>query len=146
LIELTVFDVPQAVSIDWDYALKACKSLDKSLGGGNTIRGKTAIVILAEYAATAYRCASPPDGVGLIVVVCPPGVWFCPNNKGADGLFIEPYSLEKHGEEFQIVGKTQLLDFCSISARMDGWGFFSEMIDAAKSRLTIAQGAQKNGY
>ena len=134
LEEFKVHKNPSTVFIDWDYALDVCQTLDK-LKIGDTraqIKGKAAIVILAEYAATAQRCAYPPSDVGLVVVVCPPSVWFCPNYKGLSGMFVEPYSKEKHGEGLEFTGKKALWDFGSIQARMDGWGFAAEMIAASK--------------
>jgi hypothetical protein len=130
LIELTVFDTARTVGINWAYALEICADLDKPAKeeSGTRIKGKAAIKILAEYAATAHRCAWPPPSCGLIIVVCPPSVWFCPNDKQLHGLFVEPYDLEKHGAGLQITNKTDLFDFCSISARLDGWRFSSEMV------------------
>jgi hypothetical protein len=130
LIKLPVFDTPSIVSINWDYALEICSDLDKPAKeeGRARIKGKAAIRILTEYAAIAHRCAWPPPSCGLIIVVCPPSVWFCPNDKQLHGLFIEPYDIEKHGAGLELTNKPDLSDYCSISARLDGWRFSSEMV------------------
>lgn len=129
LQEIKVHEKQSTVFVDWDYALGICKSLDKVDENEKRypIKGKAAILILAEYAAIAQRCAWPPNNVGLVVVVCPPSVWFCPNEKGLSGMFIEPYSQEKHGNGIEFIGKESLWDFCSIQARLDGWQFFAKM-------------------
>ena len=137
--EIRVHENPSTVYVDWDYALNICESLDKVGSDDDRLpmTGKTAILVLAEYAAIAHKCAWPPENVGLAVVVCPPSVWFCPKEKGKglEGLFIEPYSKVRHGEGLEFVKRDpDLLDFCSINARRDGWRFAAEMTFAGKGK------------
>jgi hypothetical protein len=132
-----VHEDPSTVFVDWEYALRVCETLDRLEDGEDRhpISGKAAVRILAEYAATAHRCSWPPSTVGLIIVVCPPSVWFCPtSDPSKNGLFIEEYSENKHGQGVQFLGKDHLFDFCSISASLDGWQFCSEMTFAKENQ------------
>jgi hypothetical protein len=122
---------PIPVFVDWDYAIAVCEKLDRPLEDRRPIQGRTAVRILAEYAAIAHRSAWPPDGVKLAVVVAPPSVWFCPSEHGHHGGFICAYDSDVFGtgiEFFKAGAEHSLFDYCSISARLDGWSFASRMI------------------
>jgi hypothetical protein len=136
LEELIVFETPQVVHIDWDYALEISKTLDRPDPDEDrlSIRGKAAIMILAEYGAIAYKCSLPPKSVKLAVVVCPPCTWFCPSTDGLDGVFVEKYSSEKFGSGILIDAKDpNLFRYGSIEARMDGWQFAALMVSKSYS-------------
>jgi hypothetical protein len=140
LIELRVFETPQTVHVDWDYALEICKTLDRPEPDEDRlpITGKAAIAILAEYGAVAHKCSFPPESVKLAVVVCPPCTWFCPSMDGLDGVFVEQYSPDKFGSGISIeVEDTDLLRYGSIYARMDGWDFAARMVQREIERESV---------
>lgn len=131
MIEINPFkEANKVVSVDWDYALKAVENIDNHADQENrrTIKGKAAINILAEYGVIAYRCASPPENSKLAIVISPPYVYFCPSLDGIDGVFIEEYNQEKHGDFFLELKKEGLFDYTNIGGRLDGWGFFGGMV------------------
>jgi hypothetical protein len=130
-IQLEPFkEINKPVLIDWEYALKAVENLDKyaSDENRNPIKGKAAIAILAEYGAIAYKCIYPPKNTKLAIIISPPHVRFCPSSDGLDGVFIENYTEEKHGKCFLELTKDGLFAYNNIDSRIDGWGFFSNMI------------------
>jgi len=130
-IQLEPFkEINKPVLIDWEYALKAVENLDKyaSDENRNPIKGKAAIAILAEYGAIAYKCIYPPEDTKLAIIISPPHVRFCPSSDGLDGVFIENYTEEKHGKCFLELTKDGLFAYNNVDSRIDGWGFFSDMI------------------
>lgn len=129
MIEFNVFDEPSKVQIDWEYALKVAEDLDTSAHQENRhpIKGKVAVQILGEYAATAHRCAFPPEYVKLAVVISPPYVWFCPSSDGLHGSFIEEYDQQRHGSGTRLT-KEELFAYTNIDARLDAWSFYAQML------------------
>lgn len=130
-IQLDPFkEISKLVVIDWEYALQAVENLDTSAieEDRKAIKGKAAINILAEYGAIAYKCVYPPENTKLAIVISPPVVRFCPSLDGLDGVFIENYTEEKHGKFFLELTKDDLFAYSNIDSRIDGWGFFGDMI------------------
>lgn len=130
-IELRPFeDTTQVVFVDWEFALNAAKSLDISAEeeGRLPINGKAAINILAEYGVITHKCVYLPENSKLAIVLSPPFVRFCPSVDGLEGIFIEEYEEGKHGKVFLELKKEGLFSYSNIDSRIDGWGFFGDMI------------------
>jgi hypothetical protein len=129
--EIRVFDTPQIIKVDWEYAIDQCRNIDRVESDENRlpITGKAAVLILAEYGSIAYKCAYVPSDINLAVIVCPPCVWFCPSKERLDGVFIEEYSEERFGGGLKLTKiDCDLFSYSSIEARLDGWHFAAWII------------------
>jgi len=117
---------------DWDSALTAASKLDQLEPGEDRslIRGKTALLIVAEYGVTFYKAAHPGEEVSLslAIVIDENVVYIIPSRDGLNGIFIGEYRAEKYGEWVKKLTKEGLWAFSNIDARIDGWTFFSEMV------------------
>ena len=122
----------ELVFVDWDFALSVVETLDKyaSDENRNSIKGKAAINILAEYGAITYKAVCPPTK--LAIVISPPFIFFCPSPDGLDGVFIEDYYEDKHGKCFMQLEKDNLFAYTNIDARLDGWAFAAGMVELAR--------------
>lgn len=124
-------EINKPIIIDWEYALQVVENLDTSAikEDRNPIKGKAAIAVLAEYGAIAYKAVCPPESTKLAIIISPPYVRFCPSSNGLDGVFIENYKEEKHGKCFlELTKEDDLFAYNNVDSRIDGWGFFSNMI------------------
>ena len=131
--EIIQFD-PMSVQVDFDYALKAVKNLDVTAEKENRlpIEGNSAIRILGEYGAIAYRCSWVPQNVKLAIVICPPFFWLCPSKNGLNGIFIEEYEENYHGKGISIEKGKELFSYTNIDGRLDGWSFCTQMMFGQK--------------
>lgn len=120
LIQVTPFQFESPpVFVDWDYAL--------NLITDGFIKRKASINCLAEYGAIAYECTSVAEtNSRLAIVICDSSVWFCPSRDGLNGVFIEPYRPERHGQGIEYKKQT-LLECTNFQARLDGWDFFAQI-------------------
>lgn len=124
----------------YEVAFKEAIELSKDLDcesnydrGELPLFGAPVLQLLGIYGVLAHKASSKPKNQKLAVVVWPPQVFFCPSKDGLDGVFVEPYSEEKHGKNCFVLHKdSNIWDFGSVDALRDGWTFCAEMVNIAR--------------
>ena len=119
------------VHVDKEHAFKSITGWDVGADAENRlpIEGMAAVRILEEYGKAAHLCASV-ESCNLAIVIDAPSVWFCPSQDGPDGVFLQQYDESIHGPGVEVEKQLDIWDFSNIKARLDGWGFFAQMVFA----------------
>ena len=128
--------VSGVVSADWEAAIHKYHEMDNEDNYDNSnevpFDGAAIVRLLGEYGLGVRKAANPPEGTCLVIVVWPPEVWFCPNQAGLDGVFVEQYSQAKHGVGIKLSKPDNIWDYSNLDAKRDGWFFWSQMVFAAQ--------------